>query len=140
MSIKSFLTFKNLFGNLSEEEEKTLHAETVLMVLAGAANADLNMESVETNRISKILKERFDLDLTPTEIKIKGALDLSSTEIVAKHVRSACNHLSVKHRQEILELMLEVFRSDGSVGALEQAYFNAMVEALELSPAEMMQV
>lgn len=140
MSIKSFLTFKNLFGGLSDEQEQSLFAETLYMVLAGAANADLNTERVETTRIAKILKEKLDLEVSHADIKAKAELDLSDRSVITKNVRSASQHLSVPRRQEILDSMTEVFRSDGSIGPLERDYFNQIVAALELDAIDMLKL
>lgn len=140
MSIKKFQTFKNLFGALSSDQETALFSETLLMVLSGAANADLNIESVETARIAGILREKLGTEVTAAEIKTKAELDLSSNEMVAKKVRGACHHLSLERRQELLDSMLEVFRSDGRIGPLEQDYFNVIVAALDLTPAQMMKL
>ncbi len=139
MSLKSFLTFKNLFGELSSDKEQALFSELLFMVLAGAASADLNIERIETAKISAILKEKLDLDVTHAEIKTSGEVDLSQEDIV-RNVKAASNRLSVPSRQELLNAMLEVFRSDGSIGPLEQKYFNRVALALDLTPAQMMQL
>ena len=139
MSIKSFLTFKNLFSELSADKEKALFSELLFMVLAGAASADLNIEKTETDRIAAILKEKLDMEVTHADIKTSGEVDLSTEEIV-KNVRAASHRLSVDCRQELLESVVEVFRSDGSVGPLEQDYFNRVVGALDLTPAQLLRL
>ena len=140
MNIKSFPTFKNLFGNPGDDEKDNLYRETLFMVLAGAANADLNIESSETDRIQSILREKLGHEVSTAEIKTKAELDLSSTSKVAKNVRVACMHLSTEQRQELLDSMLEVFRSDGSMGPLERDYFDEVVGALGLAPSEMLKL
>lgn len=140
MSIKSLLTLRNLFGELDEQKERTLFSETLFMVLAGAANADLNIEAVETARIAGILKEKLGTEVSHTDIKTTAELDLSNTATVAKNVSRACQHLSVSRRQELLDSMLEVFKSDGSIGPLEQDYFNRITESLDLTPSQMMKL
>lgn len=139
MSIKSLLTFKNLFGELSQDQESALFADLLYMVLAGAAKADFNIEARETTRISAIIKEKSGRDVTHADIKTSAEIDLSADDIV-KNVRMASNRLSLASRQELLDSMVEVFHSDGSIGPLEQDYFNRVVRALDLSPAQMMKL
>ena len=139
MSMKSFLTFKNLFGELSSDKERALFSDLLYMVLAGAAKADLNIESNETTKIAAILKEKSGREVSHADIKTSAEIDLSAEDIV-KNVRMASHRLSVSSRQEVLESMVEVFNSDGSIGPLEQDYFNRVVRALDLTPAQMMKL
>jgi len=137
--MKSFLTLKHLFGVLPDDKEQELFSSLLFTILVGAAKADLNIESNETAKIASILKEKLGSDVSQADIKTAGEIDASTQEIV-KNVKAASHRLSLGSRQELLVSMVEVFRSDGSIGPLEQEYFNSIVDALDLTPAQMMQL
>lgn len=136
MSTVNLKILSGLMRDLSDEKLQELYSETLFMVLAGAARADLNIEAIEVKRIVKILKDRLDKDFTEAEIKLAGEAKLHDRETVRKYVGRASSQLSVSQRQEIIAAMLEVFESDGTFGPLETDYFNRISVALALTPLQ----
>ena len=53
-----------------------------------------------------------------------------------KYLRKAEKRLSESHCSEIVHALAEVFRSDKNVSALEVDFFNNVVNALNVTPAQ----
>ena len=138
MSIADFGLVKALFkgGKLSEEKENELFAELLYMVLTRATAADLNIESVEVQAVIKILKEQLNQDFTEKDIRVAALSDLYNIEPFERCVGKIGRKLTLVHRTSILHALVEVFKSDGGVGVLEAEYFNNVVNALQLTPAQ----
>ncbi|MBT8138568.1 MAG: TerB family tellurite resistance protein [Gammaproteobacteria bacterium] len=140
MSLSRFDLLKLIFGGekIREDKRQALYAETMFMVLSGAARADLNIEPVELKRIHKILRNKLDQDISEHDIQLAGETELFETAPIQKYVSRASRFLTVEQRQEVLRAMIEVFLSDGVLGPLEKAYFDSIVDALHLKPSEML--
>lgn len=140
MNINSFRLMKLIFNDdeLLRGKQQELYAETMFMVLSGAARADLNIEMVEVNRIRDILMDKLERDFSAADIQLAGETELFETAPIQKYVARASKVLTVEQRQNILQAMLDVFESDGSMGMLETDYFNTIGEALHLKPSEML--
>ncbi|MGB5325040.1 MAG: TerB family tellurite resistance protein [Pseudomonadales bacterium] len=140
MASSMFGLIQALFGGgqLSEEKQQDLFAETLFMVLSGATRADLNIESVEVERVKQILEKLLNREYSFAEIKLAGETELYDTAPIQKYVAKASKKLSVEQRQRILHAMVDVFHSDGRMGVLETQYFNSIAAALTLTPAQML--
>ncbi|MBT8149877.1 MAG: TerB family tellurite resistance protein [Gammaproteobacteria bacterium] len=140
MATSMFGLIQALFGGnqISEEKQQEIFAETLFMVLSGATRADLNIESVEVEKVKTILKRTLNREYSLAEIKLAGETDLLETAPIQKYVDKASKKLSVEQRQQILHAMTEVFRSDGSMGVLETDFYNKIAGALSLTPAQML--
>ena len=60
MALADLKNVLKIFGGseVSEEEHKELFKEVLLMTLARAADADINIQSVEVDKIREIVKEK----------------------------------------------------------------------------------
>ena len=75
MAIADLSNVLKIFGgsDVSDEERVELRKEVMLMTLARAADADINIQSVEVDRIRAILKEKTGEDFSSADVRASTA-------------------------------------------------------------------
>ena len=78
MAIADLSNVLKIFGgsDVSDEERVELRKEVMLMTLARAADADINIQSVEVDRIREILKEKTGEDFSSADVRVAARADL----------------------------------------------------------------
>ncbi len=107
------------------------------MTLARAADADINIQHAEVDRIREILKEHTGEEFSQADIRLAAREELYAESTLVKYLSSVRGKLSNQHRVETVHALADVFRSDLAVNALEVDFFNSVATALHLSPAEL---
>lgn len=138
MAIADLKNVLKIFGgsDLGEEQEKDLFEETLLMTLARAANADVAIQNVEVESIQGILKKHTGRDFSQADIRIAAREELYAEATLVKYLRRAEKGLTEGHCSEIVQALVELFRSDQNVSGLEIDFFNNVVNALNVTPAQ----
>ena len=138
MSIADFSLVQKIFngGAVAADREQELYSELFFMVLTRATGADLNIETVEVETVASILKENLDKDFTPQEIRVAALSNLYKMEPFEKYVSKTSKKLNPEQRLSILNALVAVLGSDGGIGVLEADFFNGVVTALDLTPAQ----
>ncbi len=138
MAIADLKSVLKIFGgaDVSEEERKELFKEVLLMTLARAANADINIQTVEVDRIREILSEHTGQEFSAADIRVAARAELYAESTLRKYLASVTGKLSEQERAATVQGLAEVFRSDKSVSVLEIDFFNRVAVALQASPAE----
>lgn len=138
MAIADLKSVLKIFGgsDVSEEEQGNLFREVLLMTLARAADADINIQTVEVDRIREILKEHTGEDFSAADIRVAARAELYAEATLRKYLNSVREKMPAQHRAKTVHALADVFRSDKSVSVLEVDFFNGVVEALQVSPAE----
>ena len=138
MAIADLKNVLKIFGgsDLGEEQEKDLFEETLLMTLARAANADVAIQNVEVESIQGILKKHTGKEFSQADIRIAAREELYAEATLVKYLRRAEKGLTEAHCSEIVQALVELFRSDQNVSGLEIDFFNNVVNALNVTPAQ----
>ena len=138
MAIADLSNVLKLFGgsDVSEEHENDLFEEVLLMTLARAADADVSIQHVEVERIQEILKEHTGKDFSSADVRVAAREELYAEATLVKYIRGAGKKISDAHRSEIVQALADVFRSDSTVSGLEVDFFNNVVAALDVTPAQ----
>jgi len=138
MAIADLKNVLNIFGgsDCSEEERKELFKEVLVMTLARAADADINIQTVEVDRIREIIKEHTGEDVSAADIRVAARAELYAEATLRKYLASARKKMTDNDRASTIHALKDVFRSDSSVSALEVDFFNGVAEALQVSPAQ----
>lgn len=138
MAIADLTNVLKIFSgsDVSEAERKDLFEETLLMTLARAANADVAIQNVEVESIQAILKKHTGKDFSKADVRIAAREELYAEATLVKYLRRAEKGLSEVHCTEIVQALIELFRSDQTVSALEVDFFNNVVTALNVTPAQ----
>jgi len=139
MAIADLKSVLKIFGgsDVSEEEQNELFKEVLLMTLARAADADINIQTVEVDRISEILKQHTGDDFSAADIRIAARAELYAEATLRKYLASVRDKMADKDRVATIHALADVFRSDKSVSVLEVDFFNRVAEALKITPAEL---
>ena len=139
MAIADLKNVLKIFGgsDVSEEQENELFKEVLLMTLARAADADINIQTVEVERIQEILKEHTDEDFTRADIRVAARSELYAEATLIKYLNSVYKKMRPAHRAETIQALADVFRSDKNVSVLEVDFFDKVAEALRVTPSQM---
>jgi uncharacterized tellurite resistance protein B-like protein len=138
MAIADLKNVLNIFGGSDIEEVKRneLFKEVLLMTLARAADADINIQSVEVDRIKEILKQHTGEDVTAADIRVAAREELYAEATLRKYLRSVRKRMTHDDRGTTIQALADVFRSDSNIGVLEIDFFNRVAEALQATPAQ----
>lgn len=127
------------FGDkeLSAEDKKELVEEVLLMTLARATSADCNIDSVEVASVQAIIKEATGSDVSEQDIRIAAISDLFKEASLKRYLSKVRSKIDVSERQLVVSSLGKLIKVDGKVSPFEVEFFNEVVEALGLTPAEM---
>lgn len=138
MSIADLKNVLMVFGGsgVDEGRQKDLYEETMLMTLARAANADVSIQAEEVDIIQEILKKHTGREFSKADIRVAARAELYAEATLVKYLRRVEKELTEAQCSEIVRALTEVFRSDLTVSALEVDFFNNVVNALNVTPAQ----
>ena len=138
MAIADLKNVLKIFGgsDVSKDKQKDLFEEALLMTLARAANADVSIQNVEVEMIQGILKKHTGRDFSAADVRIAAREELYAEATLVKYLRGVEKGLSEAQCSEIVQALAEVFRSDATISALEVDFFNNVVNALNVTPAQ----
>jgi len=138
MAIADLKNVLNIFGgaDVTEEQQNELFKEVLLMTLARAADADINIQSVEVERIQEILKSHTGEEFSSADIRVAARAELYAESTLRKYLSSVRGKLTDAHRAETIQALADVFRSDSNVSVLEVDFFDRVATALQVSPSQ----
>ena len=138
MAISDLKNVLKIFGgsDTSGVAQDELYKESLLMTLARAARADVNIQEVEVDRIREILKQRTGDDFSAADIRVAARPELYAEANLKKYLSSVQKKLSDAQRAGIVQALADVMRSDDSVSVLEIDFFNDVANALKATPAQ----
>ncbi len=137
MAIADLKNVLNIFGgsDLSGKQDE-LAKEVLLMTLARAADADINIQTVEVDRIREILKERTDEEFSAADIRVAARAELYAEATLRKYLGSVHKKMRYQDRIATAHALADVFRIDKNVSVLEIDFYNRVVKALDVTPAD----
>ena len=137
MAIADLKNVLNIFSSdKSECASDELKKEVMLMTLARAADADLNIQHAEVDRVREILKAHTGEDFTSADIRVAARADIYAEANLRKYLATVRKQLGPQDRSDVVQALADVFRSDDNVSVLEIDFFNRTVEALNATPAQ----
>lgn len=138
MAIADLSNVLKLFGgsDVSEADLNELFEEVLLMTLARAANADVSIQHVEVETIQGILKKHTGKEFSSADVRVAAREELYAEATLVKYLGGAQKKLSDAQCSEVVLALAEVFRSDENVSGLEIDFFNNVVDALNVTPAQ----
>ena len=112
MAIADLKNVLNIFGGseLSEGQQSELFKEVLVMTLARAADADINIQTVEVDRIREIIKEHTGEDISAADIRVAARSELYAEATLRKYLRSVRSKMAARDRAETLNALADVFR------------------------------
>ena len=138
MAISDLKNVLQIFGgsDVNEDQQNELFKEVLLMTLARAADADINIQTVEVERIQEILKEHTGEEFSSADIRVAARAELYAEATLRKYLGSVRKKLSDAHRSETIQALADVFRSDMNVSVLEIEFFDRVATALQVTPSQ----
>ena len=138
MSIADLGNVLKIFGgsDISEEQQKSLYQEVLLMVLARASSSDSNIHPVEIETIQEMVQRETGGKISSQDVRKAGRTELYETTPLAKYLASTSKKLADADRIKVVQLLAEVIKSDTEVSVLEIDFFNMVASSLNATPAE----
>lgn len=138
MALADLKNVLNIFGGseVSEDQHNDLFKEVLLMTLARAADADINIQNVEVDRIREIIKEHTGEDVSAADVRVAARAELYAEANLRKYLAKVGGKMKPEHRAQAVGALADVFRSDADVSVLEVDFFNRTAEAMGATPAE----
>jgi uncharacterized tellurite resistance protein B-like protein len=138
MAIADLKSVLKIFGgsDISDDDRNELYKEVLLMTLSRAADADINIQAAEVDRIREILKEHTGEDFSSSDIRVAAREELYASASLRKYLASVRDKMANADRVDTIHALADVFRSDQEVSVLEVDFFNRVAEALKVTPAE----
>ncbi len=120
----------------SEEKQKELYSEVLLMTLARASSSDANIDPVEIETIQQIMQRETGQELTEAHIRKAARPELYESVNLRKYLRSVQRQLKAEDRSKIVQAVVDVIKSDTQINVLEIDFFYQVANALRITPAE----
>jgi uncharacterized tellurite resistance protein B-like protein len=129
---------QKVFGesSTSEKNQDELYKEVLLMTLAQASKSDANIHPLEIETIQKIMRRETGQDLTEADIRKASLSDMYESANLRKFLRRVQGQLNAENKITILRALVDVIKSDTEINVLEIDFFNRVVDALRITPAE----
>ena len=140
MGIASLGGVLKIFGGSepSAEEQAQLAKEVMLMTLARATAADTNIKAIEVDKVREVLKSKTGEDFPDADIRVAANSKIYEKAPLTKYVATSAKKLGPTDRLNIAHALADVVNADGRVSDREITFFNEVVEALDLTPAQLM--
>jgi len=124
-------------SSTSEEKQKELYREVLLMTLAQASRSDANIHPVEIEMIQLIMQRDTGQELTEADIRKAARPEWYQSVKLRKYLRSVQRRLKVEDKIKIVRALADVIKSDTQISVLEIDFFNRVADALRITPAEL---
>ena len=138
MAIADLKNVLSIFGgaDVTQDQQDELFKEVLLMTLARAADADINIQSIEVERIQEILKAHTGEDFSSADIRVAARAELYAESTLRKYLASVRKKMSDANRAQTIQALADVFRSDSNVSVLEIDFFDRVAIALQATPSQ----
>ncbi len=138
MAIADLKNVLKIFGGstISADAQNELYKETLLMTLARAARADINVHSAEVDKIQGILSRLTGEDFSDADIRTAARPELYAEANLRRYLSSVQKKLNDDQCANVIQALADVMRSDESVSVLEIDFFNDCANALSVTPAQ----
>ncbi len=135
MAIADLSRVLKIFGESSpsEEKQKELYREVLLMTLAQASNSDANIHPVEIETIQQIMQRETGQELTEADIRKAARSERYQSVKLRKYLRSVQRQLKAEDRITIMQALANVIKSDTLISVLEIDFFNQVADALRIT-------
>ena len=138
MAIADLSRFLRIFSQSSpsEEKQKALYREVLLMTLARASSSDANIDPGEIETIQQIMQRQTGQELTEADIRKAARPQLYGSVYLHKYLRSVQRQLKAEDRSKIVQAVADVIKSDTQINVLEIDFFYQVANALRITLVE----
>ena len=138
MALADLKNVLNIFGGseIGEDKQNELFKEVLLMTLARAADADINIQSIEVERIQEIIKKHTGEEVSAADVRVAARAELYAEAGLRKYLAKVQGKMRPEDRAETIQALADIFRSDHVVSPLEIDFFNNVAGSLGVTPAQ----
>ena len=138
MALADLKNVLNIFGgsDIGEDQQNELFKEVLLMTLARAADADINIQSIEVEKIQGIIRQHTGEEVSAADVRVAARAELYAEAGLRKYLAKVQGKMKPEHRAETIQALADVFRSDHEVSVLEIDFFDRVAESLGVTPSE----
>ncbi len=138
MALGEFSSVRTIFGGSSagEEIQGELYEEVLLTTLAHASRADANIHPLEIETLQRIMRRETGKDFTETDIRKATQPDMYESANLRRLLRRVQGQLNAEKKTTLLQALVDVIKSDTQINVLEIDFFNRVIDALRMTPAE----
>ncbi len=138
MAIADLSSVLKVFGESSpsEEKQKELYRDVLLMTLAQASSSDANIHPVEIETIQHIMQRETGQELTEADIRKAARPERYQSVYLRKYLRSVQRQLKAEDRSKIVQAVADVIKSDTQINVLEIDFFYQVADALRITLVE----
>ena len=139
MAIADFSSALKIFSasSPSEEKQKELYREVLLMTLAQTSRSDANIHPVEIETIQQIMQRETGQELTEADIRKAARPERYQSVYLRKYLRSVQRQLKAEDRSKIVQAVADVIKSDTQINVLEIDFFYQVADALRITFPEL---
>lgn len=121
----------------SASELAQLRKDVMFMALARATSADTNIQSIEVERVIEVLKRHTDNDYSAADIRVAAQSAIFEKVSLQRYLTASAKKIAWQDRVATVNALIDVIQSDGRTSYMEITYFNDVVTALQLTPAQL---
>lgn len=125
-------------GELDPQEKQELVKEALLMTLARASSADIDLAPVEVDKVREIIKKVTGAEVSQADVRVAAHSELFETAPLTQYLSRLSGKLDPQDRAMIAQSLAEVIRSDRQITFREVEFFDKAAHALRVSPSELM--
>tara|TARA_B110000261_G_scaffold25485_1_gene27703 strand:+ start:44 stop:607 length:564 start_codon:yes stop_codon:yes gene_type:complete len=139
MSTISLDNILNIFSGaaLSAPELEQLRNDIMFVTLARATSADTNIQNREVERVITVLKTHTGNDYSAADIRVAAQSAIFESVSLQRYLNGSAKKIAWQDRLIIVHALIDVIRSDGRTSDMEITFFNDVVTALKLTPAQL---
>ena len=121
----------------SASELAQLRNDVMFMALARATSADTNIQSIEVERVIEVLKTHTGNDYSAADIRVAAQSAIFEKVSLQRYLSASAKKIAWQDRVATVNALIDVIQSDGRTSYMEINYFNDVVTALQLTPAQL---
>ena len=139
MAIADLSSVLKIFGESSpsEEKQKELYREVLLMTLARTSSSDANIHPAEIETIQQIMQRETGQELTEADILKAARPERYQSVKLRKYLLSVQRQPKAEDKSKIVQAVADVIKSDTQINVLEIDFFYQVADALRITPAEL---
>ena len=139
MAIDVLNTVLKIFGgsSASEENQKELYRDVLLVTLALGSRSDANIHPMEIETIQQIMQRETGQELTEADIRVTARPHLNESAKLRKYLRRVRRQLTLEDRTKVVQALADVIKSDTQINVLEIDFFNRVADALRITYVEL---
>ncbi len=140
MGIASFSNIIDLISGgdkqCDDAQKRSLFEEALLLTLSRATVADSNINPVEVETVQNVFRETTSTEVSAKDIRVAAISDLYKEATLERYLSKVSGKIEPSDCQMIVKSLARVIKVDGKISPFEVEFFNGVVKALGLSPAQ----